>query len=336
MHFFKHRAFLHGGQTRRNTLSGGAASPLARALISPDKLLRVATAAGRRQEYYSECVPLKIRSNPDSEESLHLPRQTDSGDGPVHFDDIVSQSSQPSDSAKPRPYVAVEASVPSIPLLPGIEFSTAARIRTRSAATAISIANRGDFIASLKESVASMMPSRSEIITTFLPLHDTWRLQSWRSRLVSVLSLPCIWMLSLTVVVVDLPDDSANDQQPQQPKDESVRLLNDGNNNKNGDDDDYADDNAAIDSDVDSQIVLNPDRWPKWLVLTNCLTAPIFIALGVGVWEEPVGSEPNFTWGLTACLFSLVLFTLTALTSKASRPPKWFKVCLNLSKFCIH
>lgn len=318
LHFFKHRAWRLGDNLHRHSSRfrqstrltvGDGGSPLTRALVSPDYFLRDSNNS------IIEDFPLKIRSNPESEESLHLPRpftDNQSASSPLHFDDIVEQSAKPA-VAKNELRLTATPPIEDVSPALGRELSTI-RHRSRSPSIARS-ARRNQFwpAAECWPSIVGIFPSRTELLATFLPVVDSWRSQSWRARLAALCSMPCIWLLAVTVVTIDL-DESA---QPAGGKEENVRISAD---NDDGDIED-------IDSMDAEPIQVN--RWPKWLVLLNSLLGPQFVVVGLGLWMEPIiFDSPVFTFGFAASLLSLLLFLLTSLFSDSLEPPRWYKVSL--------
>ena len=167
-------------------------------------------------------------------------------------------------------------------------------------------------------------PPPEVIGRTLFPTLCDWRDKNIWDKMLGIVSAPSFFLLTITLPVVEPPEEDINDRKGQP---ESLALE------------------AAISPEAAASTGLSGPvatteattsspasrEWNRWLVLVQCFTAPIFIALMIWANTAP-DSGPNTADLLYPILYALstsaILLIIVLLTSTPTQPPRYhFLLC---------
>ena len=168
---------------------------------------------------------------------------------------------------------------------------------------------------------------------TFFPFFGNAYARSWPETIGGVLSIPAIFLLTLTIPVVDLDKD--NDVDKLREIEREILLARYGQANSPTGDEDVATTNVGdpplagmardttrpseffLDS-IDQHILSLYPPWQKWLLMVHCITSPLFVVIGVGY-------SSTLSLVLTS-VFGAGLSTAVFFTTSQTKRPFFYKV----------
>jgi sodium/potassium/calcium exchanger 6 len=202
-----------------------------------------------------------------------------------------------------------------------------------------------------------LLPPPMAILNTLFPMFENWADKMWWERALAIVSAPSIFLLTITLPVVELPRDDEEDKDTSPvtestPNTAATFGLN--TQHRNGSED-LLTGHVSPRSDVMSQpvqsvpvinlpgaapeeppgspvpseppkaIVSSPltNDWNRWLVVLQVFTAPFFVVLVV--WANTNSDHPQklIRPTLISLIISLVTLAFILLTTSPDRAPRW-------------
>lgn len=203
----------------------------------------------------------------------------------------------------------------------------------------------------------SILPPPLDILHTLFPTLQRWNDKSILDKILALAAAPSFFLLTITLPVVDEEGDTDNvvDLEPVTPlidtenrptsdytsrrhsytnvghhaSSASVAVFAEDSHHHNASVSTplLKNDSALLSSESGSELV-KPPGWNRWLVITQCFTAPYFVVFLV--WANLEDSTPRSLLlpTLYSLLGSLVALLILLMTTTPEKPPRWhFMLC---------
>ncbi|KAL9109266.1 MAG: hypothetical protein Q9227_006021 [Pyrenula ochraceoflavens] len=196
-----------------------------------------------------------------------------------------------------------------------------------------------------------VLPPPQTLLSTLFPTVYGWRGKTIFDKLLGLITVPSIFLLTITLPVVEPPrDNNAMDSDPTllTPGEHSrsrsatgVRLPEDSPNmlgqqsssaaasdpRKNASrQNTQSIHDEEVDTDTGQASTSSPKSWNRWLVITQLFTAPFFITLILWAnlnYNNPHAGRQLLHMSLISLLISLVLLLLLLFFTTPEQPPKY-------------
>ncbi|KAK6509021.1 hypothetical protein TWF481_003787 [Arthrobotrys musiformis] len=155
----------------------------------------------------------------------------------------------------------------------------------------------------------AILPTPDVFFLTLFPTLYTFNEKNFWGKILAIFSAPPIFLLTITLPIVEVPEESGSRPPSRKPSNGGSVLPS------------PASTVPTVNFDFQPAWMKDNDEpvdWNRWLVATQCITAPIFIVLAVCA-----GQIPLLFPILYALLSGLVALLLLLVLTRADRPPKY-------------
>lgn len=186
------------------------------------------------------------------------------------------------------------------------------------------------------------LPSPLTVLRTLFPTLCSWREKTWWAKMLSIASAPSIFVLTMTLPVVDLTPEVDEKTASAMPVASGSPSLVSAESHRRG-----SIATPAIWTREMSRRMSHPDlpfevavaepmgaaspsHWNRWLTVIHCFTAPYFVTviLWLNLAGEGASARSLIKPSLYSLLVSLIALLIILLTTIPSRAPRWhFLLC---------